>query len=98
MSDSYMGKYKHGEDSLCPGRDDFVHQLGQATEPSLVKHPLDVVVNMFARCGLPLQSVDFEQTRQPSIVRAVQSGEDIKSQEWGFPKKQQKKFCLEAAT
>lgn len=60
-----------------PGRDDFMHQ------PSLVKHPLDVVVNMFARCGLPLQSVDFEQTRQPSIVRAgfVQSGEDIKRKE-----------------
>ena len=81
MSDNYMEKYKHGEDSRVPGRDDFKCQFGQATAPScLVRHPLDVVVNMFVRCDLPLQSEDFEQTRWPSIVRVgfVQSDEDTK--------------------
>lgn len=53
MSDNYMEKYKHGEDSRVPGRDDFKCQFGQATAPScLVRHPLDVVVNMFVRCDL----------------------------------------------
>ena len=45
----------------APGRDDVLCQSGQATAPSLAKHPLDVVVNVFARCGSPFQSVDFEQ-------------------------------------
>lgn len=61
MSDSYMEKYKPGEDSLCSWEGRFLCQSGQATAPSLAKHPLGVVVNVFARCGPPFQSVDFEQ-------------------------------------